>query len=277
ELGATIAEVNPGSSLSIGTRVVVMPYVNCGKCYACRMGKTNCCQYLKVLGVHTDGGMQEMITVEERLLLPAPKLSSEEMAIVEPLCVGAHAVRRAEIQEGEYVAVVGCGPIGLGLMKMARVDGAKVIAMDMNDDRLAYAQDAMGVEHVVNVQGDAVAQVKGITGGDLAAAVFDATGHPAALQSGHQYMAHGGRYVLVGLYKGELAFHHPSIHAKEASILCSRNATLEDFQHVMDVLESGVFPTRSFITHEVSYKDMIANFDAWVRPETGVIKAMVHF
>lgn len=276
ELAATVEEAS-SSKLAFGDQVVVMPYVNCGHCVACRQGKTNCCQNLQVLGVHTDGGMQQQIVVEERLLLPAPELELEEMAIVEPLAIGAHAVRRAQIRTGEYVVVMGCGPIGLGLMQMALVQGAEVIALDLNDQRLQYAQDALGVKHLVNVQGEALDAVSKITGGDLGHAVFDATGHPGAMQVGHLYMGHGGRYVLVGLYNGELAFHHPSIHAKETTLMCSRNATLEDFEHVITVLQKGQFPTSSFITHEIGYGEMIRHFDAWIKPETGVIKAMVHF
>ncbi len=277
ELAASVVEVAEGSSLATGEQVVVMPYVNCGTCIACRKGKTNCCQALKVLGVHTDGGMQQHIAVDERLLIPAPGLSLEQMAIVEPLGIGAHAVRRAALEEGEFVVVIGCGPIGLGLMKMAQVQGANVIALDVNDQRLAYAKDVLGVDYTVNVNDDALDTILELTGGDLATAVFDATGHPAALESGPRYMAHGGRYILVGLYNGELSFHHPSIHSKETTIMCSRNATMEDFQHVIEVLSSGAFPSSSFITHEVGYKDMIANFDHWIKPENGVIKAMVHF
>ncbi len=277
ELAASVVEVAERSSLATGEQVVVMPYVNCGTCIACRKGKTNCCQALKVLGVHTDGGMQQHIAVDERLLIPAPGLSLEQMAIVEPLGIGAHAVRRAALEEDEFVVVIGCGPIGLGLMKMAQVQGANVIALDMNDQRLAYAKDVLGVDYVVNVNDDALDTILELTGGDLATAVFDATGHPAALESGPRYMAHGGRYILVGLYNGELSFHHPSIHSKETTIMCSRNATMEDFRHVIEVLGSGAFPSSSFITHEVGYTDMIANFDDWVKPENGVIKAMVHF
>ena len=277
ELAARIEQAPKGSAFSKGDPVVVMPYVNCGHCVACRAGKTNCCQHLKVLGVHTDGGMRQYITVEERLLLPAGNLTAEQMAIVEPLGIGAHAVRRAALNQGEFVVVIGCGPIGLGLIKMAQVKGARVIALDMNDERLAYAKDQLGVEHTVNVRQEALEEVRRITNGDLAAAVFDATGHSAAMQSGHQYMAHGGRYVLVGLYNGELAFHHPSIHSKETTLMCSRNATLEDFKHVIEVLENGLFPIDTFVTHEVGYREMIGQFESWLKPETGVIKAMVHF
>lgn len=278
ELATRIEAIEENSlGLQAGDNVVVMPYLSCGHCVACRNGKTNCCTNLKVLGIHTDGGMQEYITVPISILLPAQKLSNDEMALVEPLAIGAHAVRRAKIKQGETVVVVGCGPIGLGLMKFAQIAGAKVIALDMNEERLQYAKDVIGVDDTVQAGDGAVEEVARKTDGDMAAVVFDATGHKGALESGPNYMSHGGRYVLVGLSKGELTFAHPAIHAKESSILCSRNATPEDFKYVISILEQGKFPVDSFITHTVPFEAMISNFNSWLDPATGVIKATVDF
>lgn len=278
ELATEVVEIdeNP-QGIKAGDNVVVMPYVSCGICIACRNGKTNCCTNIKVLGVHTDGGMQEHIVVPVNLLIPAQQLTDNQMAIVEPLAIGAHAIRRSEVKTGETIVVVGCGPIGIGIMKLAQIAGAKVIAIDMNQQRLDYAKNDIGVDHVVLGGKDAVEKVSEITGGDLSTAVFDATGQKGALESGTDYMSHGGRYVLVGLSKGELVFTHPKIHAKETTIICSRNATLEDFEHVISILEQGKFPIDSFITHNVPYTDMIANFDGWLDPANGVIKATVDF
>lgn len=276
ELASEVLEIddNP-QGIAAGDKVVIMPYVSCGKCIACRNGKTNCCTNISVLGVHGDGGMQEQITVPANILLKANNLSDDEMAIVEPLAIGAHAVRRANVKAGEFIVVVGCGPIGIGIMKLAQIEGAKVIAIDMNEDRLGYAKDKIGVDYVVKAGENAAKEVSKITNGDLATAVFDASGNKYALESCPDYMAHGGRFVLVGLSKGELTYTHPKIHAKEMTLMCSRNATTEDFEHVISVL--GQFPTESFITHNVPYTEMIAHFDSWLKPETGVIKATVDF
>lgn len=276
ELAAEVVEVDINEQgIGVGDKVVVMPYLSCGSCIACRNGKTNCCTNIKVLGVHTDGGMQEYISVPTNVLLKANSLSDDEMAIVEPLAIGAHAIRRATIKTGETIAVIGCGPIGIGIMKLAQIQGAKVIAIDMNEQRLHYAKEIIGVDHVVKAGNDAADQVATITNGDLCTAVFDASGNKIALETGPDYMAHGGRFVLVGLSKGELTYAHPKIHAKESTIMCSRNATTEDFEHVIDVLSQ--FPTKSFITHNVHFSDMITHFDSWLTPETGVIKATVNF
>jgi 2-desacetyl-2-hydroxyethyl bacteriochlorophyllide A dehydrogenase len=278
ELATQVVEIGENEhGIKGGDNVIVMPYLSCGKCVACRYGKTNCCTNISVLGIHGDGGMQEYITVPQDILLPAGNLLNDEMAIVEPLAIGAHAIRRANIHSGEMVVVIGCGPIGIGIMKLAQIAGAKVVAMDMNEDRLKYAKEEIGVDHIVNVTNNPVDAISDITDGDMATAVFDATGHKGALESGIDYMSHGGRYVLVGLSKGELTFIHPKIHAKETTLLCSRNATTEDFVNVVEVLKSGQFPPSSFVTHNVDFTQMIAHFDSWLKPETGVIKATVAF
>ncbi|PZX48337.1 zinc-binding alcohol dehydrogenase family protein [Algoriphagus chordae] len=278
ELATQVVEIGDNDKgIKNGDNVVVMPYLSCGHCVACVKGKTNCCTQIKVLGVHTDGGMQEKITVPIDILIPAQGLTDDQMAIVEPLAIGAHAIRRSELQSGETIVVIGCGPIGIGIMKLAQIAGAEVIAVDMNQQRLDYAKEIIGVDHIVLAGSEAVDQISKITSGDLCAIVFDATGHKAALESGPNYMSHGGKYLLVGLSKGDLVFNHPAIHAKETTILCSRNATLEDFQEVISILREGKFPTDSFITHTVDFKDMIANFDGWLDPANGVIKATVNF
>ncbi len=276
ELASEVLEIDANEKgIKAGDKVVVMPYVSCGECIACKNEKTNCCTNIRVLGVHADGGMQEQISVPANILLPANNLSDNEMAIVEPLAIGAHAVRRAGIKAGETVAVVGCGPIGIGIMKLAQIAGAKVIAIDMNEQRLAYAKEKIGVDYIVKAGETAVKVISEITNGDLCTAVFDASGNKFALETCPSYMSHGGRFVLVGLSKGDLTYNHPAVHAKEMTLMCSRNATTEDFEHVISVLNQ--FPTDSFITHSVPYTDMIAHFDSWLNPETGVIKATVSF
>ena len=276
ELASEVIDIGENDKgIKIGDKVVVMPYICCGVCFACNKGKTNCCENITVLGVHADGGLQEQISVPIDLLLPANHLSDDQIAIVEPLAIGAHAIRRSGIKSDETVAVVGCGPIGIGIMKLAQIAGANVIALDMNVQRLNYAKDKIGADHVVNVGGNALREVTEITNGDLCSIVFDASGNKNALETCPDYMSNGGKFVLVGLSKGELTYSHPKVHAKEMTLLCSRNATQEDFEHVMTILDK--FPTSSFITHNVPFIKMIEHFDSWLDPTTGVIKATVNF
>src|SRR5690606_13593423 len=183
ELAAEILEIDQNDKgLKQGDKVIVMPYVSCGTCIACRRGKTNCCSNIKVLGVHADGGMQEVISVRTDLLIQANELEYNEMAIVEPLAIGAHALRRSNVQAGDYVVVIGCGPIGIGLMKLAQIMGANVIALDVNEDRLRYAVDQIGVHYAFNVLEDPAAKISELTNSDMATAVFDATGNKRALE-----------------------------------------------------------------------------------------------
>lgn len=277
ELAGQILEIgaNP-QGLQVGDKVAIMPYVSCQICIACRKGKPNCCSNLKVLGVHVDGGMQEYINVPVELLLPANDLNWDEIAIIEPLAIGAHAIRRAQIERGETVLVIGCGPIGIGILSFAQQQGARVIAMDINEQRLDYVSKNLGIVHTILAKENALIELQKLTNQDLADVVIDATGNKRALESGYKYMAHGGRYVLVGLSKESLCFPHPEIHARETTLLCSRNATLEDFEYVMNTLRQKAFPTEAFITHRSNFQSMIGEFKNWLDPSFGVIKAMVN-
>jgi 2-desacetyl-2-hydroxyethyl bacteriochlorophyllide A dehydrogenase len=276
ELGSQVLETGSNiTHVKTGDKVVFMPYMSCGTCIACRHDKTNTCKNIRVLGVHADGGMREKFAVPGRLVHPVNDLTYDEIATIEPLAIGARALRRADLQVGEFTVVVGCGPIGLGLMTLAKIRGARVIAIDTIDQRLRFAQDKIGIEHVINALNNPIESVNNITSGDLATCVFDATGNKKALESGVDYMAHGGRYIMVGLSKGDLTYHHPTIHSKETTLMCCRNASWDDFHQVINVIRSGQFPTEDYITHRVPFDDMIEHFDGWLDPSAGVIKAMV--
>ncbi|MCH7412336.1 zinc-binding alcohol dehydrogenase family protein [Belliella sp. R4-6] len=276
ELAAEVANSNGSGKFSNGDKVILIPYLHCGKCISCRTGKTNCCVNMRVMGVHVDGGMQEFLCVPEWTLLKTPQLNFNEMALVEPLAIAAHAIRRADVVAGENVLVMGCGPIGLAIMAIAKSKGASVIALDINEQRIQYAIDEIGVSHGVLAGESAFEQIALLTNGDNCQAIFDATGNKRALESGPAFMSHGGRYVLVGLSKGDLVFNHPAIHSKETTIMCSRNATMEDFEFVISMLAAKKFPTDSFITHESAFDMMIDVFDSWVKPDSQVIKAVIN-
>ena len=259
-----------------GERVTFIPYFYCGKCIACRTGKENCCTNIKVCGVHIDGGMAEYIAVPSYSLIHGNDLSIDQLALVEPLAIGAHGVRRAGILPGEFVLVVGAGPIGLGTMEFARIAGSKVIALDINDNRLEFCKKKLKVEHIVHaMSADIVAELTEITSGDMPSVVIDATGNLNAINDSFQYLAHGGRYVLVGLQRGEISFSHPEFHKREATLMSSRNATRADFEHVMNAMKNNLVDPTTYITHRVAFNNVKSEFDSWLYPETGVIKVMV--
>lgn len=258
-----------------GDRAIVVPYYYCGKCSACKAGKTNCCAKLEVFGVHIDGGMQEVIEVRSDLLLPANDLSYEQIAVVEPLCIGAHAIRRTGVQKGNTVTVMGCGPIGIGIIQICKILGATVIAVDVNDYRLQVVKEKFGADYTVNALQNAPQEVSKITNGGLTDIVFDATGNKYAIESGVDFMRHGGTFAIVGLFKGDLVFPHPKIHAKETSLLCSRNATIEDFKFVKQILKEGKFNLADYITKQVAFEEIITGFDVWTSPDSKEIKVMI--
>ena len=275
ELATEIVDTgNSTAPLSAGDRVVIIPYINCQQCQACAAGQTNCCERLKVLGVHTDGGMQEVISVPDRLLIPASDLSVEEISIVEPLSIGAHALRRSRVTKDQSIVVIGCGPIGIGLIQLAKYIGAHVIAIDTNDHRLNLAKEKFGADVVINALQSPLEKLTEVSGGNLSDFVFDATGKKSVIESTVDYMRHGGTIVFVGLTNGQLTFHNPTIHRKEASLLCSRNATREDFEFVMNVLRQKKFNVSSYITRQEGYQSIVNNFHLWSAPDSKDIKIL---
>ncbi|SFL74751.1 hypothetical protein SAMN03159341_109127 [Paenibacillus sp. 1_12] len=276
ELSGEIMEIGPNDEgLQAGDPVVIIPYMHCGSCIACRNGKTNCCTKLDLIGVHSDGGMCEVIAHPVSLLMKADGISLEQAAIVECLSIGAHAVRRSELKPQENVLVIGSGPIGLGVMKFAKLAGARVMAMDINDERLAYCSHWAPVDDTINALHNPLERLLALTEGELPAVVFDATGNAQSMMDAFQYTAHGGKLVFVGLVKQELTFNDPEFHKREMTLLSSRNAARVDFQKVMQAMADGLIDTDSYITHRCPFDAMIGEFDSWLKPETGVIKAMV--
>jgi len=258
-----------------GDVVTIIPYFNCGVCIACRNGKPNCCVNIQVCGVHIDGGMREYFSVPSYSLVNSEGLSYDELALIEPLAIGAHGIRRADVKEGEFVLVIGAGPIGLGTMEFAKIADGKVIAMDVNEKRLQFCKEKLNVDHVINANDNANEQLKEITKGDMPTVAIDATGNQKAINNALQYVAHGGRYVLIGLQKNELIFSHPEFHKRETTLMSSRNATREDFEHVMDCMKKKLINPSTYITHRAKFDEVKDEFENWLKPESGVIKAMV--
>lgn len=275
--GIVEAIADPAASTGIraGDPVCILPYVACGQCRSCRLGKPNCCVRLEVIGVHRDGGMRDYLAVPLAQLVPVPSISLDAAAIVECLGIGAHAVRRASMSRGETALVIGAGPIGLGVMKFLHLAGMRVIAMDVNERRLAFCKQWSPADDTVNAAEQPMERLLELTGGELADVVFDATGNAKSMEGAFDYAAHGGKVVYVSLVRDNITFSDPDFHKKEMTLLSSRNATREDFETVIRAMEAGQVDTESFITHRAPFEAMIGEFDAWLKPDTGVIKAMV--
>jgi 2-desacetyl-2-hydroxyethyl bacteriochlorophyllide A dehydrogenase len=276
ELSGELIAVDGAPGFEIGETVTFIPYFYCEKCIACRSGKENACVNIKVCGVHQHGGMVEYLSVPSYSLIHGEGLSFDALALVEPLAIGAHGVRRAGVTKDEFVLVIGAGPIGLGTMEFARIAGGKVIALDINDDRLKFCKERLKVEHTINAMSpDVTEQLMAITDGDMPTVVIDATGNLRAINNAFQYMAHGAKYVLIGLQKGEICFSHPEFHKREATLMSSRNATRDDFEHVISCMKTKEVDPTTYITHRVFFDQVKDEFEGWLNPANGVIKAMI--
>ncbi|MDQ4141743.1 MAG: zinc-binding alcohol dehydrogenase family protein [Bacteroidota bacterium] len=276
ELAGELVEMDNAEGFEIGEAVTFIPYFNCGTCIACRNGKPNCCTSLKVCGVHAHGGMVEYLSIPSSSLIHGEGLSFDELALIEPLAIGAHGVRRAAVQPDEFVLVIGAGPIGLGTMEFARLAGGKVIALDINEERLQFCREKLQIPFTINALAPNVTeQLAQITNGDMPTVVMDATGNQKAINNAFNYLAHGSRYVLIGLQKGEISFSHPEFHKREATLMSSRNATRQDFEAVVAAVKSGLVNPTTYITHRVFFNQVKDEFESWLDPATGVVKAVI--
>jgi alcohol dehydrogenase len=277
ELGVEVLAVGNGvTNVVPGDRCSVEPYMNCQQCYPCRRGSTNCCENLKVLGVMTDGGMRERFIVPARKLHKSTKLTFEQLALVETLAIGCHAVNRGAPQSGDNVLIIGAGPIGLSTIEFVRVSGARTIVLDLVQQRLDFCKSVMRVDETVLVNGNELEELKRVTNGSLAQVVIDATGSNKSMANALSFCAFTGRLVYVGITQQEVTFPHaPVMHRRELTLLASRNALPDDFTRIIRLIENGKIDTKPWITHHATFDEMIEAFPNWLNPESGVIKAMV--
>jgi 2-desacetyl-2-hydroxyethyl bacteriochlorophyllide A dehydrogenase len=275
ELGVEV--IDPGLNplgLRAGDRCSVEPYLNCGRCIACRRAKTNCCADLKVMGVHVDGGMRPLLAVPSHKLHRSAVLSYEQLALVEMLSIGAHAIERAAILPDDFVLLIGAGPIGLSVLQFAALTGATLAVMDVREERLAYCREQFGVEHTL-VPADAASRLRRIGAGELPAVVIDATGNAASMATTFDLVAPGGRIIFVGLVQGSVTFDDPNFHRREITLCSSRNALPETFRGVLSLLEAGELDTQPWITHRLHLADIPGAWSSSIAGNDGVLKAMI--
>ena len=270
-VGSSVDSVQPGECCS------VEPYMNCLNCFACRRGRPNCCEHLQVLGVHTDGGLRAQFIVPARKLHPSKKLTLDQLALVETLGIGCHAVDRGAPQAGEHVLIVGAGPIGLSVIEFVKLSGATITVLDVNRKRLDFCKQVMGVDHTITMTTPdaALKEMAEITNGTLFPCVFDATGNTKSMCGAFDYVAFTGRLVFVGIVTDSISFPDPLFHRREMTVFATRNALPADFRRIIGLIEDGRIDTRPWITHRTPFADLIERFPSYTRPETGVIKAVV--
>lgn len=278
ELGVEVLAVGEGvTNVSAGDRCSVEPYMNCGECYPCRKGSTNCCEKLDVIGVMVDGGLCEQFLIRADKLHSSEKLSMEQLALVETLAIGCHANDRGNPQTEDHALIIGAGPIGLATLEFARLTGATITVMDMNEERLEFCRKTYGIEHTIHFKGDGseLSRANEITGGDRYSVVTDATGSNKSMAAALSYVASTGSLVYVGITTQDVSFLHPQLHKPEITLKASRNALPADFGRIIGLIEEGTINTDPWITHRTSFDTVVEDFEQLTLPETGVIKAVI--
>jgi 2-desacetyl-2-hydroxyethyl bacteriochlorophyllide A dehydrogenase len=274
ELAVEVLEAPAGAAVAPGQICAVNPYLSCGTCIACRNGKPNCCVRIEVLGVHRDGGMTGLLSLPAANLVAGDGLSTDACASVEFLAIGAHAVRRSGLRGPERVLVIGAGPIGLGVAIFATIAGGRVTVMDRDPERLASAYDIAGAT-TIEANDAADGRVAALTGGEGFDLVFDATGNANSMVRGFDFVASGGRYVLVSVVKGPIAFEDADFHRREMTLFASRNATQVDFDHVTAAMRGGHVPLDKLITHRTTLARAVDDLPRWAVEKTGLVKALI--
>ncbi|MGH9430765.1 MAG: zinc-binding alcohol dehydrogenase family protein [Terriglobia bacterium] len=278
ELGVEVLEVeNNNNELGPGDRCAVEPYLSCGHCIACRRGKPNCCVELKVLGVHLDGGMQEVLAVPVKKLHKSEGLSFDQLALTEMLGIGMHAVDRAELRADDVLLVVGAGPIGLAVIEFVRLAGQELTVMDLNEKRLAYCRDILKIERCIHAGHEPLRELRELHHGGLPTAVFDCTGSQESMTNAFRYVAHGGKLIYVGLFTGLVTFDDPFFHSHEMTLCSSRNSTGTEFERILRLIENGVIDVGRWITHRVPYTGVSEQLPQWLDCQDEFRKAIVEW
>lgn len=265
EVGAEIAEVGVDvpPTLQPGMVVTVNPYTSCGQCGSCRRRRYNACEHNETLGVQRNGAMREYLAVPWQKVIPVTGVSVCHCALIEPMSVGFHAVDRAQVTDTDVVMVIGCGMVGMGAVIRAAVRGATVIAVDVDDDKLAIVK-TVGATHTVNAKRtDLHERLMTLTHGLMPDVVVEAVGSPLTQKQAMSEVAFTGRVVFIGYAKQESAFDTSLFVKKELDIRGSRNALPEDFESVVKYLARGTCPFDQLITAVVRPEEVVDAMRCW--------------
>jgi len=278
ELGCEIAEIETGDhGFNVGDAVVVEPYMGCGRCYPCMIGRYNCCSRLQVMGVHADGGMRDYFAVPVKYLHKAPEGSSfEELAMVETTAVGAHGVKRARVEAGEIVAIVGAGPIGIGAMQYAKSLGARTIVIDIAPQSLEKAK-SLGADDVIDSSSsDPVEELMKLTSGFGAHAVVECVGKPVTIEMTVNLVAPAGRIAIVGVGDQKVSFPQQVFNKKEIDYFGVRNAR-DMFPEIIALMQEGAISMAPLVTQRFNIDEGVEAFKFVHENQQDVRKAVILF
>ena len=280
ELGLEVLAVGEGvTNVKAGDKCSLEPYVNDPTSIASKKGASNACPNVSVIGVHENGGLRKgKWTVPAHKLHPGNDLSYDQLALVETLGIGYHAVQRGNPQPGETVMVIGAGPIGLSCLEFLKLMDVKIIVLDMAENRLEFCREKLGLEHTVVAKPDGshVAEIDALTEGGFCDVIIDATGHAGSMIAAFEMAAINARVVYVGITAQELSFPQaPFFHRRELSVMASRNALPADFPAIIQVIREGKINLNNWITHRIDISEVPTEFAKFCDPATGAIKAMI--
>ena len=249
-------------TIKIGDNVTVSPYTNCGMCPACRQGRVNCCQFNQTLGVQREGALTQRIAVPFEKVFGSKTLSLHELVLIEPLSVGYHGANRGEVSETDTVLLLGCGTIGMGALFAAVRKGATVIALDIDDAKLATAKK-FGATHTINTTSEnAKDVVMQLTNNEGVSVAIEAAGTPVTFNIALDLVAFAGRVVSIGYSKNETGIKTQLIVSKELNIYGSRNA-LRVFPSVIAMFERKEKPFTDMITKIFPFEETPNAFKYW--------------
>lgn len=257
EIAGEVIDIEENSKgIKVGDKVIIDPYIYCGKCYPCSLNRTNCCEDLKVLGVHIDGGMTELFSHPVKLLNKVPNnISWEQVAVAEPLTISLHAIHRTKVQKGEHVAIIGAGPIGLLAALAAIAYDAVPILIDIVDERLEFA-NKLGIKYIINSREEnAEETIKDITKGRMAEVVIEASGANIAIRNSIDYVAYAGRIAFTGWPKVDTTLPTGIFTKKELDIRGSRTSAGE-FQEALKLISEGIIDVKPIISKVVKLDEI---------------------
>jgi 2-desacetyl-2-hydroxyethyl bacteriochlorophyllide A dehydrogenase len=278
EIAAEVVKIGADvKHLKIGDLCSVNPGINRVEDQAVRRGKTNCGTSLSLIGVHEDGAMQEFINHPADLVFPANELTLDQISLIEPFAIGSHAVERADIKPEDIVLIIGAGPIGIGTVSMALLKSARIMVLDMNQNRLDFINQKFPSVETILLNDSVENSLKEKLNGDLPTVILDATGNKASMENCINLIAPSGTVVYIGLFIGDVTFHDPLFHKKEVTLKASRNAVATDFEKLIRLLKAGLVNIDGLITHRITFDTLIENWDKLYLPEEKVIKAVIEF
>jgi L-galactonate 5-dehydrogenase len=274
EVSGTIEAVGPevDAPLKVDVPVYVVPYKSCGRCPSCRQSRFNACRDNQTLGVQRQGASVERIVLPAEKVFTRADLSLSDLALVEPLTIGFHAVSRARVTGDDTVVVFGCGVVGLGAMAAASRRGARVVAVDVDDRKLEVARRLGAAETVNSEARDLHDALRGLTHGDGPEVVIEAVGSPQTFRAAVDEVAFGGRVVYLGFTPAEVAYETRAFVLKELDIMGSRNALAADFLPAADMLAESGFPREVLVSQVVGLEDAGAALREWSSNPAAVTK-----